>query len=150
MDNYQLDTSDNLVADLLSQFNYHDGNQILQVPEVQPEQPPQASHETPQESYAADQAQQALQLATTAEPQQRPELKFAGVVVPKPVNAEEYEYLPGHFEVRHVIREEWDVDEGESWYKVKLRSGEIQRVSPGPILSLTVCANGADIFCLIF
>lgn len=133
MDNYQLDTSDNLVADLLSQFNYHNGRETLQAPVVHPEKPPQNSYELPQEPYTADQIQQ------TVEAQPQPELKFAGVEVPAPVNSDEYEYLPGHFEAKHVIREEWDVDEDESLYKVKLRSGEVQRVSLKPILWLIFC-----------
>ena len=134
MDNHQLDTSDNLVADLLSQFNYHNGSETLQVPEVQPEQQqPRHSHESPQESHTADQLQQAAQ---AAEAQPLPVLKFAGVEVPAPVNSDEYEYLPGHFEVRHVIREEWDADEDESLYNIKLRSGETQTVRPDPLYGL--------------
>lgn len=149
MDDYQLDTSDNVVADLLSQFNYHNGSETLQVPEAQPEQQPQHSHELPQESYTADQIQQAAQLAAAAEAQPLPELKFVGVEVPAPVNSGEYEYLPGHFEVRHVIREEWDVDEDESSYVVKLRSGEVQRVSSG-LLWLNFRINNANVFYFIF
>ena len=148
MDNDQLDTSDNLVADLLSQFNYHNGSEALQVPQVQTEQPPQNSHELPREPYTADQIQQTAQLAT-AETQPQPELKFVGVEVPVLVNHEEYEYLPGHFEVKHVIREQWDVDEGESLFKVTLRSGEVQRVSLKPILCLISYVNNANAFYFI-
>lgn len=150
MDNYQLGTSDNLVADLLSQFKYHNGSEALQAPQVQTEQPSQNSHELPQKPYTADQIQQTAQLATAVETPPQPELKFVGVEVPAPVNDEEYEYLPGHFEVKHVIREQWDIDEDESLFKVRLRSGEVQRVSLKPIIYLVFYVDNANAFYFIF
>ena len=150
MDNYQLGISDNLVADLLSQFNYHNGSEALQAPQVQTERPSQNSHELPQEPYTADQTQQTAQLATAVETQPQPELKFVGVEVPAPMNDEEYEYLPGHFEVKHVIREQWDAHENESLFKVRLRSGEVQRVSLKPIVYPIFYVDNANAFYFIF
>lgn len=58
----------------------------------------------------------------------RPGLELAAVEVPTIANSEEYELLPGHFDVHCVISEKIDNDEATS-YQIKLRSGELQTVS---------------------
>lgn len=58
----------------------------------------------------------------------RPALELAAVEVPTIANSEEYELLPGHFDVHCVISEKLDHNEATS-YQVKLRSGELLTVS---------------------
>lgn len=145
--NQPLDSGDDLAADLLSQFKYHRAKAISQAPPGQPVEPPKGSelqkpeHVRPQITYEPqpedsheaqpeDQLQDALQQSATSEQGQLSESRLAAVEIPAMTNSEGYEYLPGHFEVRYVMKEDWD-DEGEASYKVRLRSGEIQTVRPG-------------------
>lgn len=152
--NQPRDFGDDLVADLMSQFNCHGAKAIPQASPGQPEEPPEDSqlqkfeHVRPEVTYepqpeyvpvsqpensheaqSEDQPQDALQQSATSEQGQLSESRLAAVKIPEIVNSEGYEYFPGHFEVRYVMKEDWD-DEGEAWYKVRLRSGEIQTVRP--------------------
>ena len=159
---YPVDYGDELVKDLLSQFNNSTPMGDPQVPDGQP-QPTQVPHETQPETFQQaqfdatrnvqsrsydtqpggdegaqpesfqpvqpeGQLQNALQLSATSEQAQQPEIRLVAVEVPKLENSEEYEYLPGHFDVRYIINEKWD-EEGEAMYTVRLRSGELQTVS---------------------
>jgi hypothetical protein len=54
---------------------------------------------------------------------------MTGVEVPVIPNPEEYEYLPGHFNVRYVIQEVSSDISPEPAYLVKLESREIATVS---------------------
>lgn len=65
----------------------------------------------------------------------RPCLELAAVEVPTIANSEEFEFLPGHFDVHCVISEVLNNAEATS-YQIKMRSGELQTVSPR-FLSLT-------------
>lgn len=58
-----------------------------------------------------------------------PESKLAAVEIPAISNSEEYDFLPGHFDVHCVINEKLDQGVATS-YQVKLRSGELQTVCP--------------------
>lgn len=76
-----------------------------------------------------DQLENVLQLSTVSRQQdETPERRLLAVEVPKVENSEEYEYLPGHFDVRYITRKKLDKD-GEALYTVRLQSGEIQTVS---------------------
>lgn len=112
--NFQLDPNNDLVADLLSQFNA-------------------ASAQV----RSANQLQETLQLAVTTEDGQPSGLKLAAVEIPAVVNWEEYENLPGHSAVRYIISEEQD-DDGDVVYKVRMRSSELQTVRTGFLLVLDV------------
>lgn len=75
-----------------------------------------------------NQLQNTLQLSMASEEQTRdPEIRLVAVEVPKIENSEEYEYLPGHFDVRYITSEKLGED-GEALYTVRLQSGEIQTV----------------------
>lgn len=56
-------------------------------------------------------------------------MRLVVVEVPKIENSEEYEYLPGHFDVRYITGEKLGED-GEALYTVRLESEEIQTVRP--------------------
>lgn len=162
---YPVDHGDDLVADLLSQFNNGMPGGNPQVPDGQPQPtqaPREARPETQPETFqcaqldtARDiqsssghaqcggsegvqseslqleqpegQLQSALQLSATSKQAHQPEARLVAVKVPRVENREEYEYLPGHSEVRHIISEQWD-NEGDATYTVRLRSGELQTV----------------------
>ena len=75
-----------------------------------------------------------------APPAIRPELKLAAVEIPTIPNSEEYDFLPGHFDVHCVINEKLDQGVATS-YQIKLRSGELQTVCQNSdIISLTHCS----------
>lgn len=129
--NFQLNPNDDLVVDLLPQFNAASA-------QAQAEQP--ASHNsqpTGSQVQPANQLQETLQLAITTEDGQPSELKLAAVEIPAVVNGEEYENLPGHSAVRYIISEEQD-DDGDVVYKVRMRSSELQTVRTGLLLVLDV------------
>lgn len=52
---------------------------------------------------------------------------LVAVEIPRVENSEEYEYLPGHFDVRYITDKKLDKN-GEALYTVRLQSGEIQTV----------------------
>lgn len=58
---------------------------------------------------------------------------LSAVEIPTIRNPDEYEFLPGHYDVRYIISETSDEDQGTA-YRVKLRSGEIETViNPGDV-----------------
>lgn len=56
-------------------------------------------------------------------------MRLVVVEVPRIENSEEFEYLPGHFDVRYITGSKLGED-GEALYTVRLGSGEIQTVRP--------------------
>ncbi|KAJ5823461.1 SNF2-related protein [Penicillium robsamsonii] len=62
------------------------------------------------------------------------------IIVPVVNNPEDYEYLPGHFEVRRILA----VDMHEPKLIVRLKSGELQTMTIGELKSLT---NGPEALC---
>ncbi|RJE23625.1 hypothetical protein PHISCL_04039 [Aspergillus sclerotialis] len=80
-----------------------------------------------------------------APPVIRRELKLAAVEIPAIPNSEEYDFLPGHFDVHCVINEKLDQGVATS-YQIKLRSGELQTVSPSRLTSLNNGQEALDQF----
>lgn len=57
---------------------------------------------------------------------QGPRMVAVEIHPPPESNLEEYEFLPGHFDVNYIIDETEEL-EPEPFYRVKLRSGEVQK-----------------------
>lgn len=132
--NFQLDPNDDLVADILSQFNAASAQAQVEQPAAE------SSHNfepTGSQVQPANQLQETLQLAVTTKDGQQSGLRLAAVEIPAVLNGEEYESLPGHSAVRYIISEEQD-DDGDVVYKVRMRSSELQTVRAGFVLVLDV------------
>lgn len=59
----------------------------------------------------------------------RPGQSLAAVEPPSLVDSDEYDFLPGHFDVYRVLSERY-ISNTPASYQVKMRSGELQTVSP--------------------
>ncbi|PLB40109.1 putative chromatin remodeling complex subunit (Chd3) [Aspergillus candidus] len=71
---------------------------------------------------------------------QGPRMVAVEIHPPPESNLEEYEFLPGHFDVNYIIDETEEL-EPEPFYRVKLRSGEVQKVSSSHLKTLN---NGQE------
>ncbi|OJJ49241.1 hypothetical protein ASPZODRAFT_129654 [Penicilliopsis zonata CBS 506.65] len=134
------DDGDALVAELLSQFNAgieqqgHTNAERAQSVAVSGLVSSDRPVEVPRQSFA----NHAETMEETPAETEHSRNKMVTVEVPKIANPEDYHFLPGHFTVRHVIRE-IRTPSDETLYQVRLASGEEETVS---LAFLTTLHNG--------
>jgi len=130
--NFRLDPNDDLVADLLSQFNAASAQAQAEQPAAESSRgvQPGNSQLTGSQVLPANKLQETLRSVVTTEGEQPSGSKLAAVEIPAIVNGEEYETLPGHSAVRHIISEELDAG-GDVIYSLRMRSSELQTVRAG-------------------
>ncbi|OJJ40391.1 hypothetical protein ASPWEDRAFT_33774 [Aspergillus wentii DTO 134E9] len=124
-----MSNGDDLVTDLLAQFTGYTGP-AKTTATAEPNGEPQPTS----------------QPAVTPPPQAQAQSKLymASVEVPGIASYEEYEFIPGHFDVRRVISEISDAD--RFLYKIELRSGEVETVSSSRLQSLNNGLNALQHF----
>ncbi|KAI9932811.1 hypothetical protein MW887_009063 [Aspergillus wentii] len=124
-----MSNGDDLVTDLLAQFTGYTGP-AKTTATAEPNGEPQPTS----------------QPAVTPPPQAQAQSKLymASVEVPGIASYEEYEFIPGHFDVRRVISEISDAD--KFLYKIELRSGEVETVSSSRLQSLNNGLNALQHF----
>ncbi|KAA8649844.1 putative chromatin remodeling complex subunit (Chd3) [Aspergillus tanneri] len=116
--------NDALVADLLAQFNAS----------ARPAAPRFTAAKRDVSENAVAESVVPDNIATEMPNQMFSPPQMPVVEIPSIANSDEYDYLPGHFDVRCVISEA--VDAGKESYLVELRSGEIETISSSRLESL--------------
>lgn len=122
----QIDDADAQVTEPLQEFQ---GSLTAPAQPVEHSQTEKLSHEVDNSNVTNGQKSHNDDASDTAQAQLGQ--KLATVEIPAISNPHEYEFLPGHRDVRYIVSETSVKNQG-TMYRVKLKSGEIQTVSnPG-------------------
>ena len=114
-----IDDADSQVAEVMQQFLAVNPAPAQPAQDSQTAAPTHAPRDGPSPEHIGDRI---------SHDENQSDQRMWAVEVPSISNAEEYEFLPGHSDIRSIISETSDANQ-RTLYQVKLKSGEIETVS---------------------